>query len=211
MVEGQSLTARFERVSTKVPSWRSIWTENDKRRKECKVCLGVSKKLSSRIAVGWPTFGAPDLRRNCIKKDGDRIQNCKETWKRKERKEFFSRFTRVNSLVTTKWTYYNSISGQPCTIFATKKSAKKYLVILIDEGQSFAEVLSEFSGKTMELKQVMHGRVTEKPWCIVNENDKARSTAKSTFCNLLQQNSTVPSSKNVPADTVVWLLMLWGS
>ena len=119
------------------------------------------------------------------------------------RKEFFSRFTRVNSLVTTKSTYYDSISKQPCTIFAPKMSANKYLVILTDEGQSFDEVLSEFSGKTLELEQVMHGRVTEKPWSIVNENDKARSTAKSTFCNLLQQNSTVRPPNNVPADTVV--------
>ena len=43
----------------------------------------------------------------------------------------------------------------------------------------------------------MHGRVTEKPWSIVNENDKARSTAKSIFRNLLQQNSAVRSSSNV--------------
>ena len=49
----------------------------------------------------------------------------------------------------------------------------------------------------------MHGRVTEKPWSIVNENDKARSTAKSIFCNLLQQNSTVHPSNNVPADIEV--------
>ena len=72
----------------------------------------------------------------------------------------------------------SSISKQPCTIFAPKKSAKKELVIPTDEGQSFAEILSDFSGKTLGLKQVMHGRVTEKPWSIVNENDKARSTAK---------------------------------
>ena len=57
------------------------------------------------------------------------------------RKEFFSRFTRVNSLVTTKSTYYDSISKQSCTIFAPKKSAKKDLVIPTDEGQSFAEIL----------------------------------------------------------------------
>ena len=72
----------------------------------------------------------------------------------------------------------SSISKQPCTIFAPKKSAKKELVVPTDEGQSFAEILSDFSGKTLGLKQVMHGRVTEKPWSIVNENDKARSTAK---------------------------------
>ena len=44
----------------------------------------------------------------------------------------------------------------------------------------------------------MHCRVTEKPWSIVNENDKARSTAKSISRNVLQQNSTVRPSSNVP-------------
>ena len=107
------------------------------------------------------------------------------------RKEFCSRFTRVNSLVTTKWTYYDSISKQPCKsqnflsrksrLFVSKKSAKKKLVIPTDEGQSFAETLSEFTGKTLELKLVMHGRVTKKPWSIVNEKDKAWSKAKSIF------------------------------
>ena len=101
------------------------------------------------------------------------------------RKEFFSRFTRVKPLITTKSTYYNSISKQPCTTFAPKKSAKKELVISTDEGQSFAEILSEFNEKTLELKQVLHGRETEKPWSIFNKNDKARSTAKSIFRNLL--------------------------
>ena len=67
------------------------------------------------------------------------------------------------------------------------------MLIPRDEGQSFAEILSEFSGKTLYLKQVMHGRVTEKPWSIVKENDKARSTAK----------STVHPSSNVPADIKV--------
>ena len=43
-------------------------------------------------------------------------------------KEFFSRFSRANSLVTTKSTYCDSVSKQPCTIFAPKKSAKKELV-----------------------------------------------------------------------------------
>ena len=126
----------------------------------------------------------------------------KTTKKRGEdaRKEFFSRFTRVNSLVTTKATYYDSISKQSCTIFAPKMSAKKELVKPKDEGHSFAKILQEFSGKALELKQVMHGRVTEKPWSIVNENDKARSTAKLIFRNLLQQNSTVSPSNNVPAD-----------
>ena len=113
------------------------------------------------------------------------------------RKEFFSRFTRVNS---TKSTYYDSISKQLCTIFAPKKSAKNELVIPTDERQSFAEILSDFSGKKLELKQVMHGRVAEKPWSIVNENDKARSTAKLIFRNLLQQNLTVSPSNNVPAE-----------
>ena len=119
------------------------------------------------------------------------------------RKEFFSRFTRVKSLVTTKSTYYNSISKQPHTIFAPKKSAKTELVIPTDEGQSLAEILSEFIGKRLELKQVTHGRVTEKPWSIVIKNDKARGTAKSIFRNLLQQNSTVCPSNNVPADIEV--------
>ena len=105
-------------------------------------------------------------------------------------------------MVTTKSTY-NSISKQPCTIFASKKSGKKELLIPRDEGQSFAEILSEFSGKTLYLKQVMHRRVTEKPWSIVKENDKARSTAKSIFCNLFYQNSTVHPSSNVPADIKV--------
>ena len=80
------------------------------------------------------------------------------------------------------------------------------MVIPTDEGQSFLEILSEFSGKTLELKQVMHGRVTEKPWSIVNENDKARSTAKSIFRKLLQQNSTVRPSNNVLADIEVLIV-----
>ena len=54
----------------------------------------------------------------------------------------------------------------------------------------------------------MHGRVTEKPWSIVNENGKARSTAKSIFRNLLQQNSTVCPSNNVPADIEVSIVQL---
>ena len=52
----------------------------------------------------------------------------------------------------------------------------------------------------------MNGRVTEKPWSIVYENDKARSTAKSIFRNLLQQNSTVCPSKNVQADIEVLIV-----
>ena len=73
------------------------------------------------------------------------------------------------------------------------------MVVPTDEEQSFAEISSEFSRKTLEFKQVMHCRVTEKPWSIVNKNNKVRSTAKLIFRNLPQQNSTVPSSKNVPA------------
>ena len=119
------------------------------------------------------------------------------------RKEFFSRFTRINLLVTTKSTYYDSISKQPCTFSAPKKPANKELVMPTDEGQSFAENLSEFSGKTQELIQVMDGRVTEKPWSIVSENDKARSAAKSIFRNLLQQNLTVCLSNNVASDIEV--------
>ena len=45
--------------------------------------------------------------------------------------------------------------------------------------------------------------MTEKPWSVVNENDKARSRAKSIFRNLLQQNSTIRPSNNVPADIEV--------
>ena len=52
----------------------------------------------------------------------------------------------------------------------------------------------------------MNGRVTEKPWSIVYENDKARSTAKSIFRNLLQQNSTVCPSKNVQTDIEVLIV-----
>ena len=109
-------------------------------------------------------------------------------------------------MVTTKSTYYDSISKQPCTIFAPKKLAKKELVIHTNEGQSFAETFSEFCGKTLELNQVMHGHVTEKHCNIVNESDKAKSTVKSIFRNLLQQNSTVRLSSNVPADTKVLII-----
>ena len=49
------------------------------------------------------------------------------------RKEFFSRFTRVNLLVTTKSTYYDSISKQPCTFSAPKKPANKGLVMPTDD------------------------------------------------------------------------------
>ena len=52
----------------------------------------------------------------------------------------------------------------------------------------------------------MHCRVTEKPWSIVNENDKARSTAKSISRNVLQQNSTVRPSSNVPDDIEVLIV-----
>ena len=80
------------------------------------------------------------------------------------------------------------------------------MVTPTDEEQSFAEILSGFNGKHLELKQVMHGRVTEKPWNIVNENDRARSTAKSIFRNVLQQNSTVRPSSNVPDDIEVLIV-----
>ena len=57
----------------------------------------------------------------------------------------------------------------------SQKVGKEGVGNTYDEGQSFAEIFSEFSGKTLELNQVMHGHVTEKHWSIVNESDKARS------------------------------------
>ena len=44
----------------------------------------------------------------------------------------------------------------------------------------------------------MHGRVTSKPWSIVNENDKTRSNAKSLFRNLLQLSSPTPPTNILP-------------
>ena len=77
---------------------------------------------------------------------------------------------------------------------------KKDTVIPTDEGQSFAELLAQFDGKTVELKSAMHGRVTSKPWSIVNENDKTRANAKSAFRNLLQQSSPVSPTNAMPGD-----------
>ena len=153
------------------------------------MCLGACKKLCSRIVIDDQPLVHLTSGKTALK---SMVIEFKTAKKRGEdaRKEFFSRFTRVNSVVTTKSTYYDS-TKQPCTIFAPKKSAKKELVIPTDKGQSLAEILSKFSGKTLELKRVMHGCVAEKPWSVVKGNDKTRSTAKSTIRNLLQQNSTL--------------------
>ena len=73
-------------------------------------------------------------------------------------------------------------------------------MIPADEGQSFAELLAQFDGKKLQLRSVMHGRVTLKPWSIVNEINKSRGNAKSVFRNLLQECSPVPSSNSIPSD-----------
>ena len=115
------------------------------------------------------------------------------------RDEFFKRFTHVSNTIRSKKSYYDSITKQPSTIFLPEKKPMKELVIPTDECQSFAELLSQFDGKLLQLRSAMHGRVTSRPWMIVNENNKARGNAKSVFRNMLQQCSPAPSSNNVPA------------
>ena len=82
--------------------------------------------------------------------------------------------------------------------FVHLKSKTKGLVIPTDEGQSFAEILTIFQGKQLDLKAIMDWPVTSNPWAIVNEDLKSRSNQKSVFRNMLQQISPNPPSTFVP-------------
>ena len=95
------------------------------------------------------------------------------------------------------------ITKQSISMFVPAQNKKKELIIPTDEGQSFADLLAQFDGKILQLKLAMNGRVTSKPWSIVNENDKKRDNAKATFRNLLQNLSPIPSSNEVPSNVDV--------
>lgn len=99
----------------------------------------------------------------------------------KARAEFFQRLTTISGIIRSKKSYYDKKTQQPFTIFKPEKKQAKYKLISSDEGQSFIELLAQFDGEVLDLKNIMNGRVTSKPWMIVNENDKTRKNAKSVF------------------------------
>ena len=111
--------------------------------------------------------------------------------------EFIQRFTQVCDIKRSNIkSYYDSISQQPSTIFLPRK--KKQRMKIWFQSMKNSLLLSEFDGKTLQLQLAMHGRVTSKPWSIVNENDKTRSNAKSLFRNLLQLSSPTPPTNTLP-------------
>jgi hypothetical protein len=148
----------------------------------------------------------------------------------KARKEFFQRITRVmvdeeqasitepqqstsseqpQGVLTASTTelpkptlqYNDPIKRQPVFTFDKITEPKKVKVSIVeDEGRSFAEILTDYDAKKLDLRYIMDWPITSKPWAICNELGTIRASSKSLFRNNLQLLSPVQPTSIAPAD-----------
>ena len=72
-----------------------------------------------------------------------------------------------------KLTYHDKIPRQQLLMFADKSKKNKCSSILEDEGQSFADILSRYDKKVLDLQYLMSWPVTTRPWSICKQDEKS--------------------------------------
>ena len=129
---------------------------------------------------------------------------CKNTLSIKERGHqamsgFIVRFTLPEDTTTGK-SYYAPIKKKTVNLFKEGNTTKKRY-ILDDEGQSFADVLSIFDNKSLDLRKITEWLVTSKPCSICREENKSRRNQKSLFRNHLELLSPIPTTTTLKVST----------
>ena len=113
---------------------------------------------------------------------------------------FIKRFTTSEDDINNeKLSYYDPIKKQPMKLFNETVIKTKH-TIPEDQGQSFAEILSIFDNRNLNLREIMEWPVTSKPWSICKEDSGSRSNQKSIFRNHLELMSPNPSTTIMPND-----------
>ena len=101
------------------------------------------------------------------------MRTCKERGM-ETMKQFEVRFTIQESTEMSKKSYYDTIPRQKVITFQSTKPKKK-LTMDEDETKSFAEILSYFDEKKLNLKFIMNFPVTSKPYAICGDDGKTRA------------------------------------
>ena len=100
------------------------------------------------------------------------ILNVKSTYSRGKtaRDSFISRLVTYDDQINDeKLSYRDKIPQQKMITFADKSKKKSFVPIAIDEGQSFADILSRYDEKILDYNFLMSWPVTTCPWSICNE------------------------------------------
>ena len=129
------------------------------------------------------------------------ISNVKSTYSRGKtaRYLFLGRLVKYNEEESdAKLTYRDKIPQQKLITFAQKDKNKKVIPIPVDEGQSFADILSRYDQKILDYQYLMSWPVTTRPWSICNEEEKSSCTSKHQFRNSLQKLCPEKPRKEVP-------------
>ena len=106
------------------------------------------------------------------------MRTCKERGVQ-AMKQFEVRFTIQESIEMSK-SYYDTIPRQKVITFQSTKPKKK-LTMDEDGTKSFAEILSCFDEKKLNLKFIMSFPVTSKPYAICGDDGETRANPKSLF------------------------------
>ena len=120
--------------------------------------------------------------------------------------EFIAKYT-LREGTTTGKSYYAPINKQAVNLFKEVNTKKKHS-IPEDEGQSFADILSIFDNKSLDLRKVMEWSITSKPWSICKEENKSRTNQKSLFRDNLElllptsSTTTLPQGIHVSVDLI---------
>ena len=97
--------------------------------------------------------------------------------------EFIGRFTLLEDTATN--TYYTSIKKQAVNLFKEDNTKIKRSVPK-DQGQSFADILSIFDNKSLDLYKIMEWRVPSKLRSIYKKENKSTENKKSLFRSHLE-------------------------
>ena len=89
---------------------------------------------------------------------------------------FIKRFiTSGDDINKENLSYYHPIKKQPMQLFNETVIKTKH-TIPEDEDQSFAEILSIFDNRNLNLREIMEWPVTSKPWSICHEDSGSKSS-----------------------------------
>lgn len=91
--------------------------------------------------------------------------------------------------------YYVPIKKQAVNLFK-EGNTKKKCSISENEGQTFADILSTFDNKHLDLHKTVEW--PHKPWSICKHENKSRTNQKSFFQNHLELLSLIPPITTLP-------------
>ena len=90
--------------------------------------------------------------------------------------EFIGRFTLPEDTITGM-SYYAPLKNQAVNLFKEGNTRKK-ISLPEDEGQTFADILSMFDNKSLDLQKIMECPTSSKLWSICKEENKSRTNQK---------------------------------